>query len=183
MIWSLFFPAGESVICFATAAHSASSAITFRSPSVDDGPTIRRLVAESKTLDENSTYAYLLICRDFAATSIVASADDQVVGFVIGYRRPERDDSLFVWQVCVSKAYRKQGIARRMLEHLIRSQAQPIATVEATVSPSNLSSRRLFESIANEFDAAISESPCFLAEHFGAETHEDEPLISIGPII
>ncbi|MCZ9340443.1 diaminobutyrate acetyltransferase, partial [Streptomyces sp. TRM76130] len=41
-------------------------------PRVTDGATLWRIARDSKVLDLNSSYAYLLWCRDFAATSAVA---------------------------------------------------------------------------------------------------------------
>ncbi|MGY5138554.1 diaminobutyrate acetyltransferase, partial [Streptomyces nigrescens] len=37
-------------------------------PRVEDGAAIWRIARDSKTLDLNSSYSYLLWCRDFAAT-------------------------------------------------------------------------------------------------------------------
>lgn len=131
----------------------------------------------------NSTYAYLLICRDFAKTSLVACDGDDVVGFVSGYHRPDRPSALFVWQVCVAKSHQKRGIAADMLVQLIQSRTGRLSTVEATVSPSNTASRRLFDVVAAKFNAAVTESPGFRSDHFGEESHEDEPVLRIGPII
>ncbi len=47
-----------------------------------------RIARDSKTLDLNASYAYILWCRDFAATSVVATVDEQPAGFVTGYRPP-----------------------------------------------------------------------------------------------
>lgn len=59
-------------------------------PRVDDGAAIWRIARDSEVLDLNSSYSYLLWCRDFAATSVVArGADGEPVGFVTGYLRPE----------------------------------------------------------------------------------------------
>src|SRR3954469_14238353 len=41
-------------------------------PGVADGAAIWRIARDSKVLDLNSSYSYLLWCRDFAATSAVA---------------------------------------------------------------------------------------------------------------
>ncbi|MDX5310866.1 MAG: GNAT family N-acetyltransferase, partial [Rhodococcus sp. (in: high G+C Gram-positive bacteria)] len=78
-----------------------------------------QIARDSKVLDVNSSYAYVLWCRDFAATSVVATAGDhEAVGFVSGYRRPEAPDTLFVWQVAVDQDQRGRGVAGRMLDSL-----------------------------------------------------------------
>ena len=67
---------------------TAPDAVLFRSPQIDDGVRLWEIARDSKVLDLNSSYAYLLWCRDFSATSIVAEVDGRVVGFVSGYTRP-----------------------------------------------------------------------------------------------
>src|SRR5437879_5926964 len=44
-------------------------------PTVEDGAAIWRIARDSQTLDLNSSYSYLLWCRDFARTSVVARDD------------------------------------------------------------------------------------------------------------
>ena len=63
---------------------TAPDAVLFRSPQIDDGVRLWEIARDSKVLDLNSSYAYLLWCRDFSATSIVAEVDGRVVGFVSG---------------------------------------------------------------------------------------------------
>jgi L-2,4-diaminobutyric acid acetyltransferase len=46
-----------------------------RAPAGTDAIGIRELAAATGVLDLNSTYAYLLLATDFAATSIVAESD------------------------------------------------------------------------------------------------------------
>ena len=55
-----------------------------------------RLARDGGTLDLNTSYAYLLLARDFAATSRLAVRDGEGVGFVLGYLRPAAPETLFV---------------------------------------------------------------------------------------
>lgn len=50
--------------------------LTLDTPRVEDGAAIWRIARDSKALDLNSSYSYLLWCRDFAATSVVARDAD-----------------------------------------------------------------------------------------------------------
>lgn len=158
---------------------------TLRHPTLDDAPWIWRLVRETGVLDENSSYAYLLLCQDFAETCLVAERDSQLAGFVTAYRPPQRSDVLFVWQVGVSAPARRQGLALRMLRDLVsrcRPDDAPVTFVEATVAPSNTASRRLFEVLANRLEAPLVEADGFSESHFRFGSHEAEPLIRIGPL-
>lgn len=155
-----------------------------RSPTVADAPWIWRLVRESAVLDTNSCYLYLLLCRDFADTCVVAESESGLAGFVTAYRPPESPEILFVWQVAVSPIARRHGLALRMLNHLVDHCDQPlISAIEATVAPSNRASRGLFERLAKQRGATLSETPGFEATDFLFGSHEAEPRIRVGPLV
>ena len=68
-------------------------------PRVDDGAAFWRIARDSRVLDLNSSYSYLLWCRDFAATSVVArDGNGDPVGFITGYVRPQQEQTLLIWQ-------------------------------------------------------------------------------------
>lgn len=148
------------------------------SPRLDDGRGLWRLARDSHTLDLNSAYTYVLCCRDFAATSVVARDAGGVCGFVIGFARPEQPRTLFVWQVAVDPQQRGRGLARRMLDHLADER---YGYLEATVTPENTASDRLFSSFARSRNAALRRTPLFGSELFPDE-HEPEMLYRIGPL-
>lgn len=167
----------------AAAVSAAAPWVELRPPTVSDGASIRRLVTESPPLEPNSAYAYLLLCRDFADTCIVAEADGRLAGFVCGYRKPAAPDTLFVWQVAVNPADRGRRLGLAMLVGLLaRQDAGGARFLEATVTPSNGASQRLFRGLARELATECSTAPAFAAHHFGGERHEEEVLFRVGPI-
>jgi diaminobutyrate acetyltransferase len=169
----------ETVI---TPVRSDPEGLDLRSPSVEDGAALWRIAAESKVLDLNSSYAYLLWCRDFAESSVVATVDGEPVGFVTGFIRPNRPDTLMVWQVAVDAGVRGRGLAKRMLDHLVdRLAGRSVRWMETTVTPDNQASARLFASFAEARDAELVREPAFGAELFPDE-HESEVLFRIGPL-
>ncbi|MFE2045269.1 diaminobutyrate acetyltransferase [Streptomyces sp. NPDC059477] len=154
-------------------------------PSVADGAALWRLAKESGNLDLNSSYAYLLWCRDFAGTSAVARAQDGTpVGFVTGYLRPDRPGTLLVWQVAVHTAHRGRGLAARLLDALTARIASehPITTVETTITPGNTASEQLFASYADRHDAPVEREVLFGAGLFPDGPHDPEVLYRIGPL-
>jgi L-2,4-diaminobutyric acid acetyltransferase len=158
------------------------SAIDIDSPRVRDGAAIHRLIEACKPLDVNSRYAYLLLCEHHAGTCVIARKDQCIVGFVSAYRIPQREDTLFVWQVAVDASARGTGLAKTMLRDLLaRPLVRACAHLETTVSPSNTPSRRLFHALARELDAPVNETVLFAESDFGGEDHECETLIRIGP--
>lgn len=150
---------------------------------VADGPALWRLARESRVLDLNSPYYYLLFCARFARSSIVGERDDRVVGFVTGLLHPD-PDTLFVWQVAVDASARGRGFASAMLDALLGSEAcNDVRRLDTTVTPSNEASLALFRGLARRWGAEIAESAFLRSEDFPAEgRHEPERLLSIAPL-
>lgn len=159
---------------------SQDSPFTLRQPSVEDGGAMWRVARDSQTLDLNTSYAYLLWARDFAATSVVADKAGDVVGFVSGYVRPDAPHTLMVWQVAVDADQRGHGLAGRMLAHLAET-VPGVTMLETTITDDNEASRALFARFARTRDAQHQELDLFLREHFPDEGHDPEVLHRIGP--
>lgn len=148
-----------------------------------------RIARDSKTLDLNSSYAYVLFARDFAATCRIALVDDEPAGFVLGYRRPERRDCQFVWQIAVDERFRGLGLAGKMLDSLVHGTAvEPaVRTLETTITDDNVASQRTFRSFASRWgNAPVQVTPLFESEHLSPAgerdlLHPPERLYEIGP--
>ncbi|MEU7427297.1 diaminobutyrate acetyltransferase [Streptomyces sp. NPDC040750] len=154
-------------------------------PAMSDGAALWRLAKDSKTLDLNSSYSYLLWCRDFADTSAVArGADGEPVGFVTGYVRPDRPGTLLVWQVAVDFGHRGLGIAAALLDGLTArlTAERGITDVETTITPGNTASERLFTSFAARHGAQVGREVLFPADLFPDGPHDPEVLYRIGPL-
>jgi len=157
--------------------------LSFRAPVANDGPAIHALVERSKPLDLNSRYCYIILCEHFSSTCVVVEEAGELVGIVTAFIPPEHHDTLFIWQVAVDTSMRGQGLAKRMLRHLLsRHNMKRIRYVEATVNPSNEASRSLFRSLANDGTCDMYEELIFPAKMFGNGDHEQENLIRVGPI-
>ena len=156
--------------------------LKFRKPRLNDGARISELIRSCKPQDINSTYCYLLLCRDFADTCVVAEEGGEIVAFLSGYRPPDRWDVFFIWQIAVDVDSRNRGIAKRMLfDVLNRPSTRDCRYIETTISPSNEASKRLFRGLAQELDAHCDVSDCFSESDFGDFDHEAECLFNIGP--
>lgn len=165
-----------------TTPHESDDRIELREPVPEDGAALWELAREVG-LDVNSPYAYLLVSRHLAPTSIVAELDGDIVGFVSAYRPPTQESVLFVWQVGVAPRGRGRGLARRMiLDILTRDAARGVRWIEATVTPANTASQRLFASVARRLHADIEIKPYFGAKLFPEDGHQqEEKLHRIGP--
>lgn len=160
----------------------ASEPLELSAPDPAEGASLWTLARDSGGLDVNSRYAYLLWCRDFADTTVVARSRDRLAGFITGYRRPDAPDTLFVWQVAVGPEFRRRGLASRMLDHLVESlRDKGVRFVEATVTPENKASLQLFASFAEARGAALTRDVLFSEHQLGSD-HEPEVLQRIGPL-
>jgi len=142
-----------------------------------------RVARASGELDLNSSYMYLVFARDFAKTCRVALVKDHVVAFVLGYRRPDDPDRLFVWQIAVDEQHRGSGLAGRLLDEVISTpvdDGSAVTHVETTITEDNTASRRLFASFAARWNAPLETSALFEAQDF-PDGHDAELLHRIGP--
>jgi len=153
----------------------------FDEPTIEDGKEICNLVKDSPPLDVNSEYLYLLLCQHFSKTCVVAKNESKIIGFVSAYIPPNQQDTLFIWQVAVAKEFRKKGISSKMIQSILsRPVCGSVSYLEATVTPSNLASKNMFESFASKLKCSISTNPFFNLDHFN-QGHEPENLVRIGP--
>ncbi|MTV25745.1 diaminobutyrate acetyltransferase [Nitriliruptoraceae bacterium ZYF776] len=155
--------------------------LVLRHPTLQDGAALYELVRDGGGLDRNSPYAYLLLADRFSATSLVAEEAGGTAGFIAGLPLPEDPGTLFVWQIGVAPSHRGRGLGRRMLVDL--AQRSGARYLEASVTPSNTASRRLFRGFARELGVPCHESAWLEAGHFPAgEDHEPEDRFRIGPL-
>lgn len=157
--------------------------VVFRKAVPQDGQYIWQTVADSKKLDVNSAYCYIMMCQYFSDTCWVAESEGEIIGFVTAFIKPSRPDVLFVWQIAVASEHRGKRIAESLLRQLITSEyCSNIRHVETTISPSNAASTRLFAKFAQELAAPLTKADGFPSDLFPESTHEDEQLVRIGAI-
>lgn len=137
------------------------------------------MARDTEVLDLNSSYSYLLWCRDFAATSIVATAGNEPCGFVTGYMRPDEPGTLMVWQVAVDESQRGRGLAAAMLDELAHRAGAD--RVETTITADNAASNRLFTRFAERHGADFDREPLFTPDLY-PDGHDTEYLYRIGPL-
>ena len=151
-------------------------------PTAELGAAVHKLIYECPPLDTNSMYCNLLQSSHFAETAVAAVLENELVGFISGYRIPQRPETLFVWQVAVGEKARGQGLAGRMLKEILsREQNHDIKRIETTITPDNKASWALFESLARKLDTEISSSVMFDRKKHFADQHDTEMLVKVGP--
>lgn len=160
---------------------STEVSLIYRKPSKQDGAAMWRLVRDSGGLDLNSAYAYVMMADLFPDTCAVAYAGEKLAGFIMGYRKPREQDTLFVWQIGVDLARRGEGVGRKLLDELLaREENASVRFVEATVGPNNAASKALFLGLA-----ARRQAGCTIDEYYpksvfpSGEQHDAELLFRI----
>lgn len=153
------------------------TAIQFTQPKPEQGAQMWELVKETKVLDLNTPYLYLLLARDFQESSLVALQGDEVVGLITGYFLKD-SSSYFLWQVGVHPKAQGQGLASQMMDALFaQSHFKNVTQLETTITASNKASRRLFEKFANRYSASMQWESGFVSEDFPTPHEQEERLI------
>ncbi len=156
--------------------------IELRVPVLEDGMSVFRLIERCPPLDQNSSYCNILQCGHFAQTSVAAEMEGELVGFISGYQVPERPGTLFVWQVAVDERARGQGLASRMLMHILhRPECADICYIETTITDDNTASWALFKRLANKLSAQLKSSHWLDKTIHFDDQHDSESLVCIGP--
>lgn len=154
--------------------------IIIRHPRAEDGLPLYELIKSCPPLDCNTAYCYHLLVRHYPKTCAVAEYDGRLIGALTAYRLPEDPQTLFLWQVAVSKEARGQGIGVKLLD-FVSSQNQDCHTLHTTIGPDNAPSRRLLQKWA-ESKGADYAYEAFLAVDECGPGHDAEELLRIGPI-
>jgi len=167
----------------AAAREPARARYDFRRPDKSDGAAVWRTVEKSGALDLNSAYSYLMMSAYFAETCRVAYRGSRLAGFVLGFTPPRQPDTLFVWQIGVNPREQGRGLGKALLLDLLATPAcGHLRYLEATVTPSNTASARLFRGVAEAFDVPCRVEPIFDEDDFPGDEHEAERRFRIGPI-
>jgi L-2,4-diaminobutyric acid acetyltransferase len=162
--------------------HLGLSSIELRKPTIRDAAAMWNIVDHTEVLDTNSLYHYLLMCRDFSDTSIVACHEGTPIGFITAYLRPESPENLFAWQTAVDPDVNAPGLATHMLKTLTdRTRARGVRHLETSINPGNRAVQMMLRRFAQERGAQV-ESGMLFDETFFPADHEAEILYRIGPL-
>ncbi|MCP1364008.1 diaminobutyrate acetyltransferase, partial [Halomonas sp. BBD48] len=98
-----------------------------------------------------------------------------------GYPKRNAPDTYFLWQVAVGEKARGTGLARRLVEAVMRRpEMANIRHLETTITPDNHASWGLFKRLADRWQAPLNSREFFSTDQLGGE-HDPENLVRIGP--
>ncbi len=162
----------------------ASAPLFIRQPTTDDGWGIYELVKACPPLDLNSGYSYVLLATQFRDSCAIATDEEgEVVGFVSGYTRNDAPQTFFLWQIAVGEKARGTGLARRLIEAVMkRPEMAHVRHLETTITPDNEASWALFTRLAERWQVPLHSREYFSSDQLGGE-HLAENLVRIGPFL
>ena len=161
----------------------AKDRLRFRHPRREDGQAVHDLIASCEALDGNSLYCNFLQCTHFSETCMLAEEDGKILGWVSAYIPPKDPGTLFVWQVAVAEAARGRKLARRLIAKLLDSEGcEEVERIKTTITPDNRSSWRMFEGLADQFGAEVSDTVWLCEKKHFAGQHDSEHMLTIAPI-
>jgi diaminobutyrate acetyltransferase len=84
--------------------------------------------------------------RYFGNSCFVAKFNNDIVGFVMGFKSQVDKNKFFLWQIGVFSYYRGKEIGKKLLIELEKFAKQvECKKIEVTVDPENIASKKLFE--------------------------------------
>ncbi|MEM9523713.1 MAG: GNAT family N-acetyltransferase [Pseudomonadota bacterium] len=158
------------------------SIVTFQSPNLSHAKDIIALVKSTPWLDTNSEYAYALWCSHFAGHSVVALRDEEVIGFLNGFRSPRRPDTYFLWQTATKPRHGVAGLGVEMIDFAVRREIDRGANrIEASVDNRNKPIRILMKSLSRRLGGHVEEELLYPGSLLSADgdDHHDEILMRI----
>ncbi|GGR89909.1 MULTISPECIES: GNAT family N-acetyltransferase [Streptomyces] len=156
--------------------------VAYRAPTPRDALPAWRLARKTPRSDSPGPHYYARWFRDFADTSLVAATGRDVLGFLIGYRRPDALDTYFVLHTEAGPHHGAPALGTHLLRAAAeREVAKGARFVEAAVPPGNTAGTEACEQLARWYGAHTHREPLFHASWFPGGEH-DGILHRIGPL-
>lgn len=128
-----------------------SEEIHLRPTTIVDGLPVFNLVNSCPEISVKPALSYFSLCGDFSHTSIVAELGERILGFVGGYRPPERENTLVVTVIAVDEGVRKMGLASEMLSDLLsRLSTVGVVNLEVVSAKSNKAAKAVIDGYAEK---------------------------------
>jgi L-2,4-diaminobutyric acid acetyltransferase len=112
----------------------------------DDFLKIYKFTSNCKPLENYPEHFYKILLRYFGNSCFVAEFNNDIVGFVMGFRSQVDQNKFFLWQIGVFSKYREKEVGKKLLNQ-IEKVAKNLGCniIELTVDPENLPPTRFFE--------------------------------------
>jgi L-2,4-diaminobutyric acid acetyltransferase len=120
--------------------------VNIRKTDENDFLNVYNFVSKCKPLENYSEHVYKILLRYFGNSCFIAEFNDEIVGFVMGFRSQFDEKTFFIWQIGVFSYYRGKEIGKMLLKEIeIAAKKLDCNRTELTVDPKNIPSQRFFE--------------------------------------
>lgn len=169
----------ESVLPYPV--QTSKGAVTIRRARRGDGKKMWQLAKEAG-LELNSAYMHNLFCQHFTQTCVVGfDSCDNMVSYLLGYKPPSQQDTLFVWQLGVHPAQQRCGLGLAMLSTLTTDLG--VSYLQASMTDSNVASNNMFQKFAQDKQCQWQTTKDWVSEDDfpSDERRPAETLYVVGP--
>lgn len=120
--------------------------LQIRNADENDFLNVYNFVSRCKPLENYSEHFYKIMLRYFGNSCFIAEFNEEIVGFVMGFRSQVDNDKFFLWQIGVFSYHRGKEIGKMLLDEFEKAGKNlGCKKVEVTVDPKNIPSQKLFE--------------------------------------
>jgi L-2,4-diaminobutyric acid acetyltransferase len=120
--------------------------VTIEKVDEDDFLKVYNFVSNCKPLESYSEHFFKIMLRYFGNSCFVAKFNDDIVGFVMGFKSQVDKNKFFLWQIGVFSYYRGKEIGKKLLDKIEKTVKEfDCKIIEVTVDPENIPSKKLFE--------------------------------------
>ncbi|MFF8999819.1 GNAT family N-acetyltransferase [Streptomyces achromogenes] len=156
--------------------------VAFRAPTPQDALPAWRPARKTPHSGASGPYCFARWLRDFADTSLVAVAGRDVIGFLIGYRRPDVPDTYCVLRTEVDPHHGTPDLGAHLLRVAAeREVARGARFVEGAVPAGDTAADEAYARLARWYGAPAHKEALFPSSRFPDGEH-DEILHRIGPL-
>lgn len=119
----------------------------FRHPDENDAPLIQELARKCPPLDVHTVYTYWVICKFFSESCIIAEDNGVPFAYITAV---ETDDTVFIWQICISEKYRGMKISALLIDFVLNYAEAKNKTVSVSIDKENTASNSAFQSYCSK---------------------------------
>ncbi|KYC53386.1 MAG: Acetyltransferase (GNAT) family protein [Candidatus Methanofastidiosum methylothiophilum] len=122
-----------------------------RKCTVEDIDSLRIFVNECKPLELHTPFTYWTLFNYFSNLCFLILDEEKVIGFISGIRSSVDKDTVYLWQIGVSKEYRGKKYASLLIDHFIKAVSDlDCNKIQVSISPENESSYNAFAKYTKE---------------------------------
>lgn len=115
----------------------------------NDIGAVRTFIRDSQALELHTSFTYWILAKFLSEICFIAVEKDEIIGFVGGIRSTKKENIVYLWQLSVAPAYRRQGVGASLIGRMMDA-AQKIGakSLQFTIAPDNFASYMTFTDFA-----------------------------------